>query len=66
MSDYELSMLLPRILTSPVDLVSFIVAMLKKELLPAPLGPSRPNISPGLMVRSTSCRAVKLTPRALV
>lgn len=66
MSEYELSILLPKIWTSPEDLVSFIVAMLKNELLPAPLGPNSPNISPGLIVRLTSDNAVKLTPNELV
>lgn len=61
-SEKELSMLWPSISTSPFDRVSFIVAILKKELLPAPLGPSKPNISPGLIDILTSERAVKLAP----
>jgi len=62
----ELSMEWSRIFTSPLDLDSFMVAILKNELLPAPFGPNNPKISPGLIERLISDNAVNLSPKAVL
>jgi len=62
----ELSIEWSSIFISPLDLASFMVAMLKNELLPAPLGPNSPKISPGLIERLILDRAVNLSPKAVL
>jgi hypothetical protein len=41
----------------PVAGLSSVVRMRMVVVLPAPLGPSRPNTSPGVMAKVTSSRA---------
>jgi len=49
---------MPKTVTVPVAGLSSVVSILMVVVLPAPFGPSRPNISPGEMLRSTWSTAV--------